>query len=268
VVWRVALSKVFPETGFSTDNGWNFDRVPADGLFVGSVFGAPVSTTASQDVVDLSKTATAGFRIANGAEVWRDAGSTYICGPLPCPGTAHNVPGTSAYSPPTAGLRLRMTGTETFAASGGTPTLSPAAKIVVEGFDLATGHTTWSVNAGANAALAQATTPPQIGQETVILPDDAGNPMALDLTTGKQSTIPQGSMAFCQAMTTYTGPPHETGPGTTSTDYAGGAAEFPCSPSGAAVAEPDQVPAFVGPALGGVIAWSEANQVVAAAPAG
>jgi hypothetical protein len=135
----------------------------------------------------------------------------------------------------------------------------------VEGFDLATGRTLWSVDAGANVALAQETAPPQIGQEVVILLNAAGTPMALNLMNGTESPVPAGATAFCQAMTSYTGPAYENGLGANSTMYTGGAAEFPCSPSGQAVAAPSKAPTFAGPSLDGLTAWSEANQVVAVA---
>src|SRR5262249_37039034 len=80
------LASVFPAPGLSTDNGWDFDRVPAAGLFVGSVAGPPVSSTGSSATIDLSRVMTAGFRISDGTAVWRDAGTLYACGWLPCPG--------------------------------------------------------------------------------------------------------------------------------------------------------------------------------------
>jgi hypothetical protein len=266
VAWRKPLSTIFPESGYSTDNGWNFDRIPAAGLFVGTVFGTPESTSPSGNVVDLSKVATAGFRIANGSVVWRNEGSAYDCGPLPCDGTNQPL-GLSAYKPPIIGLRLRMTGTAT-SSTIGQQTLTQGADIKLERFNLATGQTMWSVDAGANAALGGGNSPPLLGAEVVVLLGAGGKLDAIDLTTGDRSRIPAGSVAFCQMSTTYTGPAYRTGPGTTGDTYVGAAAEFPCSPNGTAVPVPSRLPGFVGPSLGGLVAFSEADAVVAAAHAG
>src|SRR5207253_6058504 len=87
VAWRQPLAKVFNQRGLSSDNGWNFDRVPASGLFVGSVSGAPVTRTKTTAVIDLASNMTAGFRIATGATVWRAPGTEYSCNELPCTGS-------------------------------------------------------------------------------------------------------------------------------------------------------------------------------------
>jgi len=264
VAWRRPLANMFPSPGYSTDTGWDFDRIPAVGLFVGSVGGPSVSATANQSVDDLSRAATAGFRMSDGTTIWRNPGTQYVCGVLPCPGMTQTSSGNSAYRPPTLGLRLRMTGTSTLASSpGAKPSLSPGAKVVVEGFDLATGRTTWSVDAGADVGLAQGLVPPQLGQEVVILPGAGGGPASLDLTTGSRAPLSPGVTAWCQTTTTYTGAPYDNGTGGTGTDYGGAPAEFPCNSAGQPVPVPSQVPSFVGPSLGGVVAWSESTQVTA-----
>lgn len=85
VAWRRPLASVFPLPGSSSDTGWDFDRVPALGLFVGSVGGPPVTATAGRIVSDLSKVATAGFRISDGTTIWRNPGSQYVCGIVHAP---------------------------------------------------------------------------------------------------------------------------------------------------------------------------------------
>jgi hypothetical protein len=260
VAWRRPLSGIFP-SGYSTDYGWTFDRIPSIGLFVGWVGGPPVTTTTTGSALDLAKNTTAGFRIATGALVWRDTGTIYACGILPCPG--QNAAG-SSYQPPTAGLRLRAKGTESYSASANsTPSLSPGADVVIEGFDMATGKTSWSVDAGANTALTQGTAPPQITAETIVITGPGGSPTAVDLTSGTRSAIPLTTVAWCRANTTYIGPPHAAAVGT-STTYYGAPARFPCDPSGQAVSAPPRTPTFVGPAVDGLIAWSETDKVVAA----
>ena len=169
VAWDQPLGSVFTVRGLSTDNGWNFDRIPATGLFVGSVDGPPVSESANAAVIDLTRTMTAGFKITNGRPVWTDPGSQYVCSVLPCPGTAN--PNASGYQPPTLGLRLRGTGTIHITIHPEHASFSPGAHIALEGFDLATGKTRWSVNAGQDLALIENTTPPRFSTDLVALPD-------------------------------------------------------------------------------------------------
>src|SRR5262249_49183058 len=147
--WTRTLASVFPAPGLSTDNGWGFDRVPAAALFVGSVAGPPVSSTGSSATIDLSRVMTAGVRISDGAAAWRDAGPLRARGGPPRPGAGGPLP----YRPPTTGVRLRATGTATANLSSLRLHLSPDADVVVEGFDLATGKTLWSYNAGSDGHL-------------------------------------------------------------------------------------------------------------------
>ncbi len=260
VTWQVPLTRIFTIRGASSDYGYSFARVPAAGLFVGSVSGAPLSSTASQSLVDLSRTMTAGFTISDGQTTWRDPGSMYACGFLPCPKSDSSV-----YQP-TLGVRLRMTGTGTLADSG--ETASPGATVIVEGFDLATGKTVWSFDDGHDAALIESSSPPQADDATVILPGAHGTPTQVDLSTGAQSPVPVAMVAWCTASTTYYEPtPFRPGNGTSIHDYIGNSATFPCDASSHPVAVPSQVPDFAATTIGGTAAWSEVNEVVAA-PAG
>jgi hypothetical protein len=104
VAWDKPLASAFSQ-GDSTDWGWSFIRVPAAGLFVGSVGGPPVSTTATTGIIDLARDGTAGFRISDGSVAWQDPGTWFACGQLPCPGQGLGD------GIPTMGLRLRATGT-------------------------------------------------------------------------------------------------------------------------------------------------------------
>lgn len=136
--------------------------------------------------------------------------------------------------------------------------------MIVEGFDLATGRTTWATDAGADASLVQGLVPPQLGPEVVILPGAGGGLASLDLTNGSRAALPAGVTAWCQTTTTYTGASCDTGSGGTSTEYQGVPGEFSCDATAQPMPSPSQVPGFVGPLLEGVIAWSGNNQVTAA----
>ena len=264
VVWRRPLSSVFDQAGLSTDNGWNFDFVPNRGLFVGSVAGPPLSQTANSDVIDLSRTMTAGFRTRDGGLVWTSVGTQYICMILPCTGTANDNSG-NVYRPPTFGLRIRGTGTIHVTIQPLHATFAPGASIVLEGFDLATGRTTWSFNAGQDLPLIQETTPPEVGAETVVLPDSTGTLTTLDLATGTTAPLTSGTVLWCQALTTYkTGPAYQGANGRSSTTHIGQNVTFACNPQGHPLPTPAHVPTFIGPAVGGLTVWSQSDRVIAA----
>jgi hypothetical protein len=263
VAWTRTLASVFPAPGLSTDNGWDFDRVPAAGLFVGSVAGPPVSSTGSSATIDLSRVMTAGFRISDGTAVWRDAGTVYACGLLPCPGAGDGL----SYRAPTIGLRLRATGTGSVNLSSLTLSLSPDADMVVEGFDLATGKTLWSYNAGSDGHLLYQR-PPLLGTHVVVLPAPGGGKVALDLATGAHKPVPPrspGGVDWCGSTITYkTQVGYPSSNGKLTYKRVGQEAIKPCKASGASAAIPQTVPGFVGTVVGGLTVWSESSEVAAA----
>lgn len=262
VTWTRTLASVFPSPRLSSDYGWDFDRVATAGLFVGSVAGAPVSSTGSSATIDLSRTMTAGFRISDGTAVWRDAGTLYACTqPLPCPGSGEG----GAYRAPTTGLRLRATGTARSSQSSVTLSLSPGANVVLEGFDLATGKTLWSYDAGSDGAIFTQT-PPLLGPHLVALPASGGGTVAVNLATGAHSPVPPGAVGWCRSLITYktqVGYPIPNG----QPDYEriGQEAIKPCQAAlGSSSATPQTVPGFVGTVVGGLTVWSESSRVAAA----
>jgi hypothetical protein len=266
VAWTRTLASVFPAPGLSTDNGWDFDLIPAAGLFVGSVWGPPVvSFTGSSQTVDLSRTMTAGFRISDGTAVWRNAGTVYACGqPLPCPGGLRMAGAGLPYRAPTTGLRLRATGTASFSSPSPVPRLSPGADVVVEGFDLATGKTLWSYDAGSDGPLLTQT-PPLLGPYVVVVHSPHGGTVALNVVTGTRSPVPPGTVGWCQSTTTYK--THVAYPGSNGVRYyvrVGQLAIKPCQASGASAATPRTAPGFVGTAADGLTVWSESSEVAAA----
>ena len=79
VSWRKPLASIFG-AGSTTDTGWAFTRDTKRGLFVGSVGFQPLKETKTTGTFDLSKAATAGFRIRDGSLVWRNPGASDNCG--------------------------------------------------------------------------------------------------------------------------------------------------------------------------------------------
>lgn len=263
VGWDHPLASVFNQPGLSTDWGWNFDRLPALGLFVGSVGGKPLSRTATTEVADLAGGMTAAFRIVDGAPVWRDPGSLYLCNVLPCAGSA-TPPGNGTAEVFRFGLRLRGTGI-IHAAEGSAPVLSPDADFKLEGFDLHTGRTTWSFDVGRNLSLAENASPPQLTPEQVVLPGRNGQFTSLDLATGQHGNAPPGATLWCQKNTTYKlSTPHIDSSGNKANFYQGANAIFPCDEHAHTIKPPSAVPTFVGPSITGTVAWSDSSEVIAA----
>jgi hypothetical protein len=75
------------------------------------------------------------------------------------------------------GLQLRVTGMATSTLSDTTPKLSPGADVVIEGFDLATGKTLRSYDAGADADILVGS-PPILGSEVVAMHTASGGTVA------------------------------------------------------------------------------------------
>jgi hypothetical protein len=137
--------------------------------------------------------------------------------------------------------------------------------MMVEGFDLATGKTLWSYNAGSDGSLFTQP-PPLLGPYVVALPAPGGGMVALDLTTGIPKPIARGTGAWCQSWTIYKTQVvgYRPAKGKPVYDRVGQPAIQACQASGAPAATPRSVPGFVGAVTGGLTVWSEPAKVVAA----
>ena len=258
VAWTRPLASVFSSPGDSTNYGWNFDRVPAAGVFVGYVGGPPVSSTATSETISVARGMTAGFRISDGSVAWQDPGTIYACSVLPCPGQGMSA----SPRPPTMGLRLRVTGTATYSLSE-TPKLSAGGDVVIEGFNLATGKTMWSYDAGGDGALLE-DLPPVIGNEVVALPVSSHEAVALNLTTGKHKLISPETPGWCGSGTTYTTKiGYSDGHGGTSYERPASSGYQPCDTLGTTISEPATLPSFVGITVDGLTVTSDSSEVAA-----
>jgi outer membrane protein assembly factor BamB len=258
VAWDKPLDSVFPQ-GDSTDWGWNFIRVPAAGLFVGSVGGQPVSITATKGVISLARGGTAGFRISDGTAAWQDPGTWFACGQLPCPGQGLGG------GIPTIGLRLRATGTVSNDFSTGALTLSPDGTVTIEGFDLATGKTIWSYDAGSDGDLLMGLSP-VIGSEVVALPaKSSGEMVALNLVTGKHEPVSPTAAGWCASSVQYkTQVPYPKPGGGTLYEREAASGYEPCDASGDTTASfPAKVPSFAGITVDGLTVTSDSSEVAA-----
>ena len=260
VAWDQPLASVFPQQN-STDWGWNFIRVPAAGLFVGSVGGPPLSITAAKAIFNSAAGATAGFRISDGSAAWQDPGTWFACGWLPCPGQGLGD------GIPTMGLRLRATGTATNELSSGTVTLSPGSSVTIEGFDLTTGKTTWSYDAGPDVALLGGELPPLIGSEVIALlarSSGEGETVALNLATGKHAPVSPTAAGWCVSPVQYkTQVPYPKAGGGTQYERKASSGYEPCDASGDPLAFPAKVPSFAGITVDGLTVTSDSLELAA-----
>ena len=190
IAWKRRLAAIFPTKGASTDWGWNIDRIERAGLFVGSVGTKPVERP-TEVRYDLARGTSAGFRIRDGSVAWRSPG-LYACNYLPCPGASRRGP--------SVGLRTVERGTLTAKkASGGQPVVSPDARVRLEGFDVRTGRTRWTFDAGHNTGLITLfRPPPQVSANTLALRDRSGRLAALGLVDGSRRRIAPTASA-CKA---------------------------------------------------------------------
>jgi PQQ-like domain len=258
VTWTEPLSTVFSLQGDSTNWGWDIDRVPAAGLYVGSVGGAPVKFTATTGVTSPARSMTAGFRISDGSVAWQDPGTSYACGLLPCPGR-----GLTASGALTQGLRFRVTGSITSNLSTGTATLSPGGNVTIEAFDLATGKTLWSYDAGSNVNLLS-NAPTILGSEVVAMPTSNGGMAALNLVTGKHVPVSGTAVGWCTSGVTYTTKvPYPNTQGGTTYQRPAFSGYYPCTVDGDNQSLPATVPSYVGVTVDGLTVTSDSSEVAA-----
>jgi outer membrane protein assembly factor BamB len=270
LAWRRPLAAIFPLAGASTDWGWNFDRIRRSGLFVGGPGWPPIRRTRHRVTFDLARSMTAGFRIRDGAAVWRSRGS-YLCGYLHCPGMSAGGASTSAASRSggtSVGVRMRASGTISGDPSGnGLPVASPDARAVLEGFDPSSGRTRWTFDAGHDPGLlTQTRLPPQIAASTIAL-RAGGRFVALDLANGRRRPLGPSARAWCMKITQYKEhTPYQPSGGPPVTSYLGEYALFPCRPDARRLPTPRRAPAFVGDVgarAAGLVAWSDTSGVLA-----
>lgn len=181
--WRTPISAAFPP-GFSSDNGWAWYRFDDQHVIVGSVFGEPQASGA-RFVRDLGKTAaTAGLSEDTGEVLWRDSGSSFNC----------NLKNKNGYP-----VRCRWRGV--FARlRGGRPSFE-GLDVTVEGFEPATGKTTWSVPMGPAENLANYEAAVAIAGPTQVALRSPTGPIVLDYATGSVTTPAPGATFWCLTTT-------------------------------------------------------------------
>ena len=98
-------------------------------------------------------------------------------------------------------LRYRTRGTIVF--EGGVEVSHRNVDVTIEGFDVATGKTTWSVALGADRSLVSGDARlPVAGTNQVVLQAPAG-PIVLDVATGQTSAPAAGATFWCMSNQRY-----------------------------------------------------------------
>jgi hypothetical protein len=190
--WRTPLSQAFP-AGFSTDNGWVWYRFPAQRVYAGSVFGRSDGPLRGVRTRDLAATAaSAGLSEGTGTVLWRDPGSA-----VGCSGTLAVAANPDDPDSPVVPVRCRATGTITVQ-PGGSPSFT-GLDVTIEGFDVTTGTTTWSIPVGAAETLAGANTNPAVAGTTQVLIQTGTGPLVVDLASGAHHSPATGAVFWCRS---------------------------------------------------------------------
>ncbi|WP_433220178.1 hypothetical protein ACQP00_17255 [Dactylosporangium sp. CS-047395] len=191
LVWQRNLGDAFP-AGFTSDLGWSWSLYSQPKLYVGSVYGGETSSGAGGFTRDLAAgSATAALSEADGSVVWRDAGSA-----LGCQGTVEVPVDPANPESESIPVRCRYKGTSTWSAASKSMSRS-GLDVVVEGFDPATGKTTWSVPVGAAEELVTLTAGRALTGPGRLLVSGGTGPIVIDLTTGRTEKPAADATFWC-----------------------------------------------------------------------
>ncbi|MGH9231534.1 MAG: PQQ-binding-like beta-propeller repeat protein, partial [Acidimicrobiales bacterium] len=190
VRWRSPLTRHFSE-GFSTDEGWYFELYRSAGMHVGSVGRPADREEPSVVVVDLSKGETAAIEAATGSPAWRSQGTRFACSArvelrrVAAPGRSELWP-----------VRCRYRGVAQYNRLTGAGTYE-GLDVTVEGFDVSTGATTWSVPLGAAEAFMEEDYEATAVGGTEVLVQAASNPLIIDLADGSTRSPGKDEAFWC-----------------------------------------------------------------------
>lgn len=182
IQWRVPIDAAFPR-GFTSDAGWSWHIYAEQRVVVGTVYSAiPAGNGAI--VRDLaSSAASAGLSETTGDVLWRDTGSVFGC-------LEHE-----RHLP----VRCRQRGTARFDARVRIEGLD----VTVEGFEPATGKTTWSVALGAEDLTVDPAASRTIAGDTKIVVHRSGEPLVLDYANGTLTRAGGETTYWCLTSTRY-----------------------------------------------------------------
>jgi outer membrane protein assembly factor BamB len=188
--WTRPLAQTFG-TGTSTDYGWDFNRYDRLDAIVGVVGVIQPDQTGYPRSIRLDSSVSGAVRASTGARLWQAPHTAAYCD------ATLEVPQTGAPDSPMPPVRCRYTGSLSFAGPDAPP-VPHGAHATVEGFDVRTGRTTWSWDAGTGGGLVDYQHPPvRTGQTGILLPNRSGRRYVLDLRTGAARPVAADAVGWC-----------------------------------------------------------------------
>jgi outer membrane protein assembly factor BamB len=239
VQWRMSLSRFF-SPGHTSDIGWYFELFKADHLHVGSV-GYPADRSDPSVVVrDLATGETSAIDATSGVPVWRDEGTKLGCDANI---DVERSVADGRWEP--WPVRCRYQGTARYDQQGAAS--YQGLDVTIEGFDVPTGRTTWSVPLGAAQAFMDVEKPPATVSESEVLVQAAKGPLIVDLATGKSRRPAKGVAFWCRTEVLFDY--HEPGAavGSTTSQRRGGRLLDTCAADGSHSAS---LPSYIGEQVG------------------
>ncbi|HSS01251.1 MAG TPA: hypothetical protein VLM79_29535 [Kofleriaceae bacterium] len=212
--WLIPASAAFPK-GYSSDDGWHFRHYDKPHVFVGILWAASVERD-DHVVTDLGSAAMAAISERTGEVLWRDAGSSFGCDPA-----STDLP-----------VRCRQRGKLRYDREHDTIHVD-GLDVTVEGFDLATGKTTWSLPLGPTSMRDELALPPAIAGRHQNLVHTPNGPAILDYATGTLKLPEPGATFWCSTPASYElSPPYRVRTAVWRYRRTGGSLAWICDASG------------------------------------
>lgn len=200
VAWSRPAAELFGGHDVTSEQGWYFGRT--DTLYVGHLGRRQPQQSHESTSHRLGDHVMAGFERATGQPRWAEPDTSYRCsGSI----DAHLDPeeaADDAARQPGPFFRCRYTGT--VSRVDAERIYSDDMRATIEGFDPATGRTTWSVDVGGVPALAGGEPAPMgLSDGRVVLPTLDGGAIALDLMTGQTEDVAPDLRGWCAIPNDY-----------------------------------------------------------------
>ncbi|MGI8529448.1 MAG: PQQ-binding-like beta-propeller repeat protein [Geodermatophilaceae bacterium] len=232
-LWQVPISDLFGPT-FSTDGGWGWDYFAEENLLVGHVGQRRVGAAGSPQEQNLAAVVSVALDAATGELVWRDEGSLPNCTTaLPLPRALDDEDSGVGPGP----VRCRYAGGVVLQLEQD-PVFSEL-DVTVEGYDVRTGDTTWTLPLGAVEGLVfDGGVGAVAGPQEILLPAPDG-PLLVNLTTGQTEEPAEDQVLFCASeRVRFDYPEPFYVDELALRERSGGTLTIPCHPDGAATSDP------------------------------
>jgi hypothetical protein len=230
--WRAPLSRYFP-AGYTSDHGWYFELFKTEQLHVGGVASSRARTEGSVTTVDLSMVQTVGIEATTGVLAWKAEGASMGCDAKI---QLDRKVAEDRWEP--WPVRCRYRGTLRYDSASGAVTYE-GLDVTLEGFEVPTGKTLWSVPLGAAEAFMKEDHEPPAAGDSEVLVQSASGPLIVDLSTGAARPPVPDRAFWCESTAQFDY--HEPrNPGEVTSQWRGGTMLDPCGPDGSPT---DTVPA-------------------------